>query len=172
MIWIDYIIIAILGFSTAVSVIRGFVREAWSLVIWGGAFFIAGHFYSYLSDYFTDFTDQRMRDLIAMSLLFIAVLLIGAVINYILDSLVKRTGLSGPDRIVGMCFGALRGILIVSALLLFLENFTYFSQDSAWSESRLIPEFHSIIKWLSEFLKEKFSLISPMELPVPPVSEE
>lgn len=166
MIWIDYIIIGILVFSTAVSVIRGFIREAWSLVIWGCAFFVAGYFYPYVSEYFTDFADQKIRHLIAMSLLFIAMLLIGTIINYVLDSLVKRTGLSGPDRILGMFFGALRGVLIVAALLLFLENFTHFSQNNAWTQSRLIPEFHSIMKWLLTLLKEKFSFVSPAQLAV------
>ena len=32
MVWIDYAIIAVIGFSCLVSLIRGFVREALSLV--------------------------------------------------------------------------------------------------------------------------------------------
>ena len=45
MIWIDYVIIAVVGFSALVSLVRGFVREALSLVTWGCAFFIASHYY-------------------------------------------------------------------------------------------------------------------------------
>ncbi len=41
MVWIDYAIIAVIGFSCLVSLIRGFVREALSLVTWGCAFFVA-----------------------------------------------------------------------------------------------------------------------------------
>ena len=37
MVWIDYAIIAVIGFSCLVSLIRGFVREALSLVTWGCA---------------------------------------------------------------------------------------------------------------------------------------
>ncbi|GAB7204612.1 hypothetical protein OS21_11010 [Dickeya oryzae] len=36
MVWVDYVIIGIVGFSALVSLIRGFVREALSLVTWGG----------------------------------------------------------------------------------------------------------------------------------------
>ena len=48
MVWIDYAIIAVIGFSCLVSLIRGFVREALSLVTWGCAFFVASHYYTYL----------------------------------------------------------------------------------------------------------------------------
>jgi uncharacterized membrane protein required for colicin V production len=40
MVWIDYAILAIIGISTLVSLVRGFTKEAVSLVIWIGAFFI------------------------------------------------------------------------------------------------------------------------------------
>ncbi|HCM3563337.1 TPA: CvpA family protein, partial [Salmonella enterica subsp. enterica serovar Stanley] len=49
MVWIDYAIIAVIAFSCLVSLIRGFVREALSLVTWGCAFFVASHYYTYLS---------------------------------------------------------------------------------------------------------------------------
>ena len=58
MVWIDYAIIAVIGFSCLVSLIRGFVREALSLVTWGCAFFVASHYYTYLSVWFTGFEDE------------------------------------------------------------------------------------------------------------------
>ncbi|MEA7543927.1 CvpA family protein, partial [Salmonella enterica subsp. enterica serovar Montevideo] len=44
---IAYAIIAVIAFSCLVSLIRGFVREALSLVTWGCAFFVASHYYTY-----------------------------------------------------------------------------------------------------------------------------
>lgn len=58
MVWIDYAIIAVIAFSSLVSLIRGFVREALSLVTWGCAFFVASHYYTYLSVWFTGFEDE------------------------------------------------------------------------------------------------------------------
>lgn len=54
MIWVDYAILAIIGISTLVSLVRGFVKEAISVVIWIGAFFIASTFYSNLAVYLTN----------------------------------------------------------------------------------------------------------------------
>ncbi len=52
MVWIDYAIMAVLGLSCLVSLIRGFVREALSLVTWGCAFYVASHYYADLSVWF------------------------------------------------------------------------------------------------------------------------
>ena len=38
MVWIDYAIIFVIGLSTLISLIRGFAKEAMSLVVWFAAF--------------------------------------------------------------------------------------------------------------------------------------
>ena len=141
MVWIDYAIIAVIAFSSLVSLIRGFVREALSLVTWGCAFFVASHYYTYLSVWFTGFEDELVRNGIAIAVLFIATLIVGAIVNFVIGQLVEKTGLSGTDRVLGVCFGALRGVLIVAAILFFLDSFTGVSKSEDWSKSQLIPQF-------------------------------
>ena len=47
MIWIDFVILGVIGFSALISLVRGFVKEALSLVRFGlGAFSIATHILS------------------------------------------------------------------------------------------------------------------------------
>ncbi|GAA0519546.1 colicin V production protein [Tatumella terrea] len=157
--WIDYVIIGIIGFSAFVSLIRGFVREALSLVTWGCAFFVASHYFSYLAVWFTGFEEPLVRNGVAIAVLFIATLIVGAIVNYVIGTLVEKTGLSGTDRVLGVCFGALRGVLIVSAILFFLDTFTGFSKSTDWTQSQLIPQFSGIIRWFFDYLQSTSSFL-------------
>jgi len=159
MIWVDYAILAVVGISTLISLARGFVKEAISLVIWIGAFFIASSFYVNLASFLTNISDPFLRNAASIAILFIATLVLGALINYIIGQLVSKTGLSGTDRVLGLAFGALRGVLIVSAILFFMDAFTPASSSPWWQSSVLIPEFKLIVVWFFEYLKQSSSFL-------------
>ncbi|MGP1931831.1 MAG: CvpA family protein, partial [Arsenophonus sp. ET-DL12-MAG3] len=78
---------------------------------------------------------------IAIAILFITTLIIGALINYLINSLLEKTGLSSTDRLLGLCFGVLRGILIVSIILFFLDTFTFLPKTEDWQHSKFISQF-------------------------------
>ncbi|QYN45576.1 MULTISPECIES: CvpA family protein [unclassified Gilliamella] len=157
--WVDFTIIGVIIFSALISIIRGFVREALSLISWVLAFFIASRFYVYITEYLTYFDSELVRTSVAIAILFIATLLVCAVISYIIGELVQKTGLSGTDRVLGICFGVLRGILVVAAILFFVDTFTPLSQSKYWEESQLIPHFHFIIRWFFEFIQQSSSFL-------------
>ncbi|MGP1956488.1 MAG: colicin V production protein [Arsenophonus sp. NC-PE1-MAG3] len=160
MVWIDYAIIAIIIFSVLVSLIRGFIREILSLITLGCAFFVASQFYPYLATYYlTRFDDTLIRNGIAIAILFITTLIAGTVVNYVISSLVERAGLSSADRVLGVCFGVLRGILVVSVILFFLDTFTPLPKSEDWQHSELIPQFSYIIRWFFDYLKNVSSFL-------------
>lgn len=160
MIWIDYVILAIVGLSTLVSLARGFVKEAISLVIWVSAFVVASQFYLDLASFLTNISDQLLRNAAAVAILFIATIIVGSLVNYVISQLVEKSGLTGTDRILGLVFGAIRGVLIVSALLFFVDAFTPLSDSPWWQQSKLIPEFKVIVEWFFEYLKQSSSFLN------------
>ncbi|GAM54774.1 bacteriocin production protein [Vibrio ishigakensis] len=158
--WVDFTILGVIGLSALISLVRGFVKEALSLVIWFGAFFIASQYYAKLAVYFTNIQDDMVRNGAAVGALFIATLVVGAVVNYVIAQLVQKTGLSGTDRVLGVVFGSLRGVLVVAAVLFFMDAFTSLPSSDWWRQSQLIPEFSRIIAPFFEHLKQTSSFLS------------
>ncbi|MDT0594585.1 CvpA family protein [Glaciecola petra] len=158
--WFDLTILGIIVLSSVISLIRGFFKEAISLSVWIAAFLVARSFHPELAQLLTQIEDLTMRNAAAVGILFVGTLIAGALINYIISQLVKATGLTGTDRVLGAVFGALRGVLIVSAVLFFIDTFTGFSDSLWWQQSVLVPEFGSIIEWFFEFMKDRSSFLT------------
>lgn len=159
MVWIDFVILAIIALSTVISLVRGFVKEAVSLLVWILAFFIASYYYPHLAAYFTSLDDELLRNALAIAILFVCALILGALVNFLISKLVQSTGLSGTDRLLGLIFGALRGVLLVSAVLFFVDAFTAAANTDWWQQSLLIPEFRFIIEWFFDYLQNHSSFM-------------
>ncbi|MCP3662537.1 MAG: CvpA family protein [Gammaproteobacteria bacterium] len=151
MVWVDYAILGIIGISALISLIRGFMREALSLVAWAAAFFIAWSFFRELAIQLDWFTVPSVRLGVSFAILFITTLMVGALVNYLMGQLVDKTGLSGTDRLLGMIFGAARGAILVAALVL-LAGLTPFPNDPWWRDSQLVGHFQVLAVWLIELL--------------------
>jgi len=146
--WADWAIVTILGLSAVISLVRGFVREAMSLVIWVAAFAVAMLFYVRLSVFFDNLiATPSLRLLAAWLALFVGMLILGGLINILLGQLVEATGLSGTDRLLGVIFGVARGLILVMVILIFLPQILPVERDAWWQESLLIPHFLELEGW-------------------------
>ncbi len=150
---LDWIIIGVVCLSAIMSIFRGFIKEATSIFSWVAAFIITSSFYERASGYLTFSNDPLTRKAIASIVLFIGSLIALGFISSVVSSLVKKAGLSGFDRLLGIAFGVVRGILIVSAVLALIQilaklHILTFIQDYPWyKDSVFVPELQRIVNW-------------------------
>lgn len=155
--WPDYAILAIIAISTLVGALRGFIKEVFSLAVWAAAFLVAYHFAGDVAELMADaITLPSARTAMGFAGLFIAVLLVGGLVNYLLGKLVETTGLSGTDRLLGGVFGAARGLALVVAVLL-VSGFTPIPADPWWKESVTIQRMMPLVDWCAGWLPESVS---------------
>ena len=146
--WADWTIVAMLAVSCLISLMRGFVKEALSLLVWLLASFVAITFHERLEAVLAQWIKTpSIRSLLAFAALFIVTLIIGSIVTRLLHSLVEASGLGGLDRLLGMVFGAARGILIVLALIILAPMALPVKQDGWWQQSKLIPHFTALEGW-------------------------
>ena len=145
--WVDWAIIAVIAISSLISLKRGFVKEALSLLTWIIAGVVAWMFGGALAQHLVEFIETpSARVIAACAILFIATLLVGALVNFLIGELIRVTGLSGTDRFLGMVFGAARGGLLV-VLLVGLISLAPVEQDTWWQLSQLVPHFLMVADW-------------------------
>ncbi|MDX1812290.1 MAG: CvpA family protein [Gammaproteobacteria bacterium] len=147
---VDSVILGILLISTGISFIRGFMREVLSLTAWIAAVWVAVAFTPPLSILLVDhIANESIRLLAAFVGLFLSTLIVGSLLNFFIGQLVRKTGFSGTDRMIGLVFGFARGGVIV-AVLLTIVGFTQFPQETWWQESALVPHFNPLVAWLGK----------------------
>lgn len=152
MIWVDYAIIAILVVSAAISLLRGFLREAISLLGWVLAFWLALTFAGDVSTLFAKYVSQpSMRHALAFFAIVVATLVITAIVMYLVRIIVDKTEITGTDRVLGIVFGIARGIVIVAILVLF-AGLTALPKDPWWRESAFLPHFQALAVEIRSFL--------------------
>ena len=148
MAWVDLVIIGIIVLSALISLIRGFVKESISLVTWVVAGLLALRYYGPMADLLEPFINSvTLREWIGGGILFVATLIVGAIVNFIVSQLVSKTGLSGTDKTLGVIFGGARGVLIVTMVVL-LAGLTPMPEASWWQDSVMIEFFQQLAEWV------------------------
>ena len=147
--WVDWVIIVVLTLSTLISLWRGFVREALSLAAWVVAFLAASVFADPLAALLSDIIKNVTgRYIVAYVVLFVGVLVLGTIINALMARLIRVSGLSGLDRLLGTIFGFTRGLIIVLVVVFIAQELLPMQDQRALLESDLMPHLEMVAQWL------------------------
>ena len=136
---VDYVIVFLCVLSAVIGLWRGFVKEALSLLALLVAIWLAWRFAPLVEPLLGDWSGvPEARIWVARVIVVVLVLVAGAAAAWFARTLVRHTGLSGIDRLLGMAFGFLRGVVIVGLCVMALE-FLGMDQLGWWQEARLRP---------------------------------
>lgn len=149
--WADFALLLILAVSMGIGLWRGFVVEVLSLTVWIAAFWLSMGLGEDVANRLTGVQSSSARLLLGYAGVFIAVLLVGGLLTWLIGKVIANTGLSGTDRVLGLGFGLLRG-LVLACVAVLLMGFTPLPQDAWWQQSRLLPGVQRGAEWMASFL--------------------
>jgi len=146
---VDWVILVVLTLSVLVSLWRGFAREAISLAGWVAAFILANLFVdpmaSFLSNWIGNITGRYVA---AYAILFVGTLVVAGVSGKLVSQLVKVTGLTVLDRILGTVFGFARGVILILVAVFILRQLVP-AGDLQWlHQSQLMPHLDMLAHWV------------------------
>lgn len=134
----DILVLLLIGLGAIAGVMRGFVTEILSLIAWVAAIFALRLFYEPASAMAAEMIGTEAGGAILAFVLVFLVTFIG--FRFIAKSLGSRTRTSviGPiDRLLGLGFGALKGLLGASLLFLLVT----LAFDMIWGADEPKPEW-------------------------------
>lgn len=147
---LDVIIIAVMLLSGLFALLRGFVREMFSVVTWVGAVFIGFYLLPYLGIWMRNFvTIGLVADLLAFAIPFSIVFFS---LFYVSGRLVKRLSGTEPgpiDGTAGFFFGLVRGFIIVTVAYFSFDVFV--NSDDATPGWMAKARFRPVIEDTTEF---------------------
>ena len=151
----DVLIVVILLGSTIIGLLRGFVREAASLVFWILAIWAAGKFGPIVEPHLGGLlADPNVSPWVGRLVILVLVLLLGWVIGMLLSYFTRSLGLGVMDRVLGLLFGILRGLVLVGLVTIGGE-LLHLNHEEWWSRSKLVPYGETVGDWLRAMVGEK-----------------
>ena len=120
----DIITVVILGYSLVRGLFRGLVKELSSIVGVLVGFWAAYTYYTLLAEFLHGFIrDRAYLNILSFLILFCSVLVAVNVLGIILKYILNIAFLGWVDRLGGIGFGIVKGLLVVSVLFITLTAF-------------------------------------------------
>lgn len=153
----DYGVILVIIASGVLSYFRGAVSEVLALLGWVVSFWVAKQYAVKMASFLPAVVNSEpVRMLIGFAILFVATLIVMALIRLAIAGVVKWVGLQSYDRGFGVLFGIVRGFVIVVAGVL-AAGFTTLPKTQIWQAAVFSPPLEKVALELKPWLPQKFS---------------
>ena len=150
----DWIIAAVFLVSILVGIMRGFIKEALSIVSWVVAVWLAISFCVEAGDFigqYIEIPNLKFREWAGFALVFIVTLFLFALLSYAIIKLLVHGPIKGTDRVLGIGFGAVRAAAIIVAVLIVTRGFGMENSDW-WKNSNHLSKFLPVADYVENLL--------------------
>jgi membrane protein required for colicin V production len=135
---VDYAILTILFVSAILGLVRGFLREVASLLIWILGFWMAVRFAPSIGDSLKFVKSYEDRLILGYGVVLLVTLIVSTLVGMVLKRFIESSGAGVGDRSLGTLFGAARGVVLVTTLIM-VGEMALIPLPPWWRSSRLIP---------------------------------
>ncbi len=137
--WLDILFVIILVASVIEGLQKGFARTAFGLAAVLVGFFCGLWFYGTVGAFFAGHMDRALANVLGFLVIFIGVIVFGALLGALIAKLLKMVHLSWLDRLAGGAFGVLRAALVCAVIVTLLMAFASKQPPGSVAGSRLAP---------------------------------
>ncbi|OYY58022.1 MAG: colicin V synthesis protein, partial [Rhizobiales bacterium 35-66-30] len=153
---LDLIVISVMLLSGLLAMVRGFLREVFSIVSWLAAAGVTLFFYPQLLPITKQYVSQDAVALaVTVGILFLGTLLIVSIISARISDAVLDSRIGALDRTLGFAFGLARGLLVMVVAFLFFNWLVPDKSQPPWvlnAKSR--PVLQNTGDWLMSLLPD------------------
>jgi membrane protein required for colicin V production len=148
----DYLFAAVFLVSLGMGILRGFVRESISLLVWLIGLWLAWRFAYVLYPYLGGaLAEPGLREWMARILMLVLVLLVGSAVGALANYLITRAaGLAATDRVLGALFGLVRAVIMIGIFVMVGQGLGL-DGEKWWKDSRLMPWAEHAASWLERY---------------------
>ena len=152
---VDILILVVLVGSTVIGALRGFIREAVSVVFWILAIWGAWQFGPVIEPHLGGLlADPSIAPWVGRLVILVLILLVGWVAGMLLSYFTRSMGLGPLDRAIGVLFGVVRGMVLVGLMIIGAE-LLHMNQEEWWGRSKLVPYGEAVGDWLRAMVGER-----------------
>jgi membrane protein required for colicin V production len=121
---LDIVLATIIGFCLIRGIFRGLVKELSSIIGVIAGFYAAYSYYPLVADLLKRWiSDSGYANILSCLILFVGVYIGISILGALIKYLMNIVFLGWTDRICGLIFGTLKGVLIVSVIVVMLTAF-------------------------------------------------
>jgi len=152
--YFDIAIVVIILITALIGFMRGIVWMGIFLATWAAAILLAIKYKDAVAQALPiKLSSEIAQTGLAALLIFLGVLIVGAIINFLFSKAIDAVGLGAFDRILGAGLGVALGALAIT-LLTMLLGLTELPNQKSWSQSLLIPKFQDASAWLQTLIPD------------------